>query len=145
MHKTGEMLKMLKFKGPTHKKVGPKPVKRQKKYTPPPWRPSLFFFFRGLRLYGVYPSFRTYGVYPFPLFSQENGIHHSLFCSVTSGSGDRLRKEGVPRWWCILFFPLSRLKTAHMIQRRAGNAEGYKTPWFIVVPRKIGVLICQCL
>ena len=30
----------------------------------------------------------------FPLFSQENGIHHSFFCSVTSGSGDRPRKEG---------------------------------------------------
>ena len=22
------------------------------------------------------PFFQTYGVYPFPLFSQENGIHH---------------------------------------------------------------------
>ena len=53
-----------------------------------------FFLFRGLRLYGVYPSFRTYGVYLFPLFSQENGMHHSFFCSVTSGSGDRPRKEG---------------------------------------------------
>ena len=53
-----------------------------------------FFLFLGLRLYGVYPSFRTYGVYPFPLFSQENGIHHSFFCTVTSGSGDRPRKEG---------------------------------------------------
>ena len=55
-----------------------------------------FFLFPGLRLYGVYPSFRTYGVYPFPLFSQENGIHHSFFCSVTLGSGDRRRKEGSP-------------------------------------------------
>ena len=52
--------------------------------------------------YGVYPSLRTYGVYPFPLFSQENGIHHSFCCSVTWGPGDRPRKEGVPQWWCIL-------------------------------------------
>ena len=53
-----------------------------------------FFLFSGLRLCGVYPSFRTCGVYPFPLFFQENGIHHSFLCSVTSGSGDRPRKEG---------------------------------------------------
>ena len=32
--------------------------------------------------------------HPFPLFSQENGIHHGFLCSVTSGSGDRPRKEG---------------------------------------------------
>ena len=38
--------------------------------------------------------FRSYGVYPFTLFSQESGRHHSFFCSVTSGSGDRPRKEG---------------------------------------------------
>ena len=36
----------------------------------------------------------TGGVDPFPLFSQQNGIHRSFFCSATSGSGDRLRKEG---------------------------------------------------
>ena len=71
----------------------PNPCQGTKKYTPPPWRPS-FFLFPGLRLYGVYSSFRTYGVYPFPLFSQENGIHHSFFCSVSVGSGDRPRKEG---------------------------------------------------
>ena len=53
-------------------------VQGRKKYTPPPWQPP-FFLFRGLRLYGVYPFFRTYGVYPFPLFSQENGIHHNFF------------------------------------------------------------------
>ena len=65
-----------------------------------------FFLFQGLRLYGVYPSFRTYGVYPFPLFSQENGIHHSFFCSVVLGVGRQTEKGGVPRWWCILVFPL---------------------------------------
>ena len=75
----------------------------RKKYTPPPWKPS-FFLFRGLRLYGVYPSFRTYCVYPFPLFSQENGIHHSFFCSVTSGSGDR-PKEGCHGGGVYSFFP----------------------------------------
>ena len=64
-----------------------------------------FFLYRGLRLYGVYPSFRTYGVYPFPLFSQENGIHHSFFCSVTSGSGDRPRKEGCHGGGVYSFFP----------------------------------------
>ena len=76
----------------------------RKKYTPPPWRPP-FFLFPGLRLYGVYPSFRTYGVYPFPLFSQENGVHHSFFCSVTSGSGDRPRKEGSRGGGVYSFFP----------------------------------------
>ena len=38
----------------------------------------LFSFLRVCGLSGVYPSFQTYGVYPFPLFSQENGIHYSL-------------------------------------------------------------------
>ena len=79
-------------------------ISGRKKYTPPPWKPS-FFPFQGLRLYGVYPSFRTYGVYPFPLFSQENGIHHSGFCSVTSGSGDRPRKEGCHSGGVYSFFP----------------------------------------
>ena len=64
-----------------------------------------FFLFPGLRRYGVYPSFRTYGVYPCPLFSQENGIHHSFFCSVTSGSGDRRRKEGSHGGGVYSFFP----------------------------------------
>ena len=77
----------------------------RKQYTPPPWRPPCLFFFRGLRLYGVYPSFRTYGVYPFPLFSQENSIRHSFFCSVTSGSGDRPRKEGSRGGGVCSFFP----------------------------------------
>ena len=77
----------------------------RKKYTPPPWRHSFFFLFLGLRLYGVYPSFWTYGVYPFPLFSQENGIHHSFFCSVTLGSGDRPRKEGSRGGGVYSFFP----------------------------------------
>ena len=79
----------------------------KKKYTPPPRKPS-FFLFPGLRLSGVYPSFRTYGVYPFPLFSQENGIHHSVFCSARGRATDRER--GVPRWWCILFFPLAKMR-----------------------------------
>ena len=47
----------------------------------------------------------TYGVYPFPLFSQENGIHHSFFCSVTSGSGDRSRKEGCHGGGAYCFSP----------------------------------------
>ena len=64
-------------------------------------------FSPGLRLYGVYLSFRTYGVYPFPLFCQENGIHHSFFCSVTSGSGDRPRKEGSHGGGVYSFSPVS--------------------------------------
>ena len=68
-----------------------------------------FFLFLGLRLYGVYPSFRTYGVYPFPFFSQENGKHHSFFCSVTSGSGDRPRKEGSRGGGVYSFFPCHRV------------------------------------
>ena len=66
-------------------------------------------------LYGVYP-FRTYGVYPFPLFAQGNGIHHSclpkeigihhsLFCSVASGSGNRPREEGCHGGGVYSFFP----------------------------------------
>ena len=44
-------------------------------------------------------------MYPFPLFSQENGMHHSFFCSVTSGSGDRPRKEGSRGGGVYSFFP----------------------------------------
>ena len=53
-----------------------------------------FFLFPGLRLYGVYPSFRTYGVYPFPLFSQENGIHHSFFALWPRGRVTDREKRG---------------------------------------------------
>ena len=42
----------------------------------------------------------------FPCFCQENGIHHSFFCSVTSGSGDRPRKEGCHGGGVYSFFPL---------------------------------------
>ena len=54
-----------------------------------------FFLFMGLRLYGVDPSFRTYGVYPFPLFSQENGIHHSFFllCDGPRGRATDLGRD----------------------------------------------------
>ena len=65
-----------------------------------------FFLFLGLRLYGVYPSFRTYGVYPFPLFSQENGTPHCFFLLCDLGVGQQTEKRGVPRWWCMLFFHL---------------------------------------
>ena len=47
-------------------------------------------------------------VYTLPLFSQENGIHHSFFCSVTSGSGDRPRKEGSHGGGVYSFFPGKR-------------------------------------
>ena len=58
-------------------------------------------------MYTVYPSFRTYGAYPFPFFSQENGIHHSFSRSVTSGSGDRPRKEVCHGGGVYSFFPAS--------------------------------------
>ena len=90
----------------------------------------LFFFFR-LRPRGVYPSFRTYGVYPFPLFSQENGIHHSCFCSVTSGSGDRPRKEGC-HGGVYSFFPclFSEMVPEKASQSRSWNSQQY---WGVVL------------
>ena len=75
-------------------------LSRDEKYTPPPWKPP-FPLFRALR-----PLIWCVSFYPdlwcilFSLVSQGHGIHHSLFCSVTLGSGDR-----PPRRWCILFFP----------------------------------------
>ena len=42
---------------------------------------------------------------PFPLFSQENGIHCSFVCSVTSASGDRPRKEASHGGGVYSFFP----------------------------------------
>ena len=64
-----------------------------------------FFLFRvwGSMVYTLLSG--PIGVYPFPLFSQENGMHHSFFCSVTFGVGRQTEKRGVPRW-CLLFFPL---------------------------------------
>ena len=53
-----------------------------------------FCLFPGLGLYGVYPSFRAYGVYPFPLFSQEIGIHHSFFLLCDLGVGRQTEKQG---------------------------------------------------
>ena len=74
------------------------------------------------------PSFRTYGVYPFPLFFQENGIHHSFFCSVTSGSGDTPRKGGATvRWWWTLFFPWHKLQIASDLKSRSQNLGAKKS------------------
>ena len=67
--------------------------KGRKKYTPPPWKPS-FFLSQGLRPAWYIPFFPDLGLYPLPFFSQEDGIHHSFFCSVPSASGDRPRMEG---------------------------------------------------
>ena len=78
-----------------------------------------FSLLLGLRLYGVYPSFRTYGVHPFPLFSQENGIHHSFFCSVTSGSGDRPRKEGSRSGGVYSFFPCWKILSPLLLSQIA--------------------------
>ena len=44
---------------------------------------------------------------PSPLFSQGNGIHHSFFCSVTSGSIRQTERGRVPLWWVYAFFPLA--------------------------------------
>ena len=48
----------------------------------------------------------------FPCFSQGNGIHHSFFCSVTSGSGDRPRKEGCHGGGVCSVFPGKAAKIA---------------------------------
>ena len=42
-------------------------------------------------MHTLFPCFPKEMVYP---FSQGNGIHHSIFCFVVSGSGDRPREEG---------------------------------------------------
>ena len=65
----------------------------RKKYTPPPWRPSVFSFSGSEALWCI-PFFPDLWCTPFSLVSQENGMHHSFFCPVTPGSGDRPRKEG---------------------------------------------------
>ena len=65
----------------------------KKKYTPLLWKPS-FFSFSGSEASMVHTLLSSpYGVYPSPLFCKENGMRHSSFCSVTSGSGNRPRKE----------------------------------------------------
>ena len=58
----------------------------------------------------------------FPLFSQENGIHHRFFCSVTSGSGDRPRKEGSRGGGVYSFFSRlsENLLSVHPILVRKG-------------------------
>ena len=63
----------------------------RKKYSPRLWSPS-FFLFPGLRLYGVYPSFRTYGVI-FPGFPRKMVFTIAFFWLCDLG-GDRPRKEG---------------------------------------------------
>ena len=55
----------------------------------------LLSFFWVQVLYCVHHSFQTYGVYPFPLISEEHGIHHSHFRSVTSGSDDSGEKASL--------------------------------------------------
>ena len=77
-------------------------------------------------------AFRTYGVYPFPLFSKENGIHHSCFCSVTSGSGDRPRKEGCHGCGVYSFFPVKNCRFLDVRRFRGFRlciGQGNPNPW----------------
>ena len=68
-----------------------------------------FFLFQGLRYscyyyYYHYDDFFIIECTLFPCFLRKMVYTIVFFCSVTSGSGDRPRKKGVPRSWCILFF-----------------------------------------
>ena len=66
---------------------------KKKVYTTTVERPS-FFSFSGSEALWCIPFFPDLWCIPFSLISQKNGTLHSFFCSVTSGSGDRPRKEG---------------------------------------------------
>ena len=63
----------------------------RKKYRPPPWKPSFFSF-------SVCEASMVYTLLSGPMLCTvflcfpRNGIHHSFFGSVTSGSGNRPRK-----------------------------------------------------
>ena len=86
----------------------------------PPWRPS-FSSFSGSEALWCIPFFPDLWCIPFSLFSQENGIHHSTFCSVTLFVvGRQTEKRGVPWWWCILFFfPVkARALEGHFLERK---------------------------
>ena len=87
-----------------------------------PLRVHPFFLFLGLRLYGVYPSFRTYGVYPFSLVFAGKWYTPQLFLLCDLGVGRQTEKRGVPRWWCILFFPWSREQEPNL------NVKVFETP-----------------
>ena len=103
---------------------------RRKKYTPPPWRPSLFSF-AGSEVLWCIPFFPDLWCIPFPLFSQENGIHHSFFFSVTSGSGNRPRKEGSHGGGVYSFFPWisppppqAKPNPEHQLRRNSQSPKG---------------------
>ena len=103
---------------------------------------TLLFFFlwvRGSMVYTLF--FWTYGVYPFPLFSRKRvyTIACFFFCSVTWGSGDR-PEGGVPRWWCILFFPLYLLLQVN-IRKFSSPGRNQSQLWIPGKPRKIGVWV----
>ena len=98
----------------------------RKKYTPPPWKPSSFFFlpFSGSEALWCIPFLPDLWCIPFPLFSQENGIHHGFFCSVTSGSGDRPRKEGCHGGGqYALFFPVTAPNSKLLAKFRRFNGD----------------------
>ena len=88
---------------------------------------TLLFSFSGSEALWRIPSFRTYGVYPFPLFSQENGIHHSFFLLCDLRITRQTEKGGVPRWWSILFFPLKcvRYPPLRYYLKRVRDMGGY--------------------
>ena len=60
--------------------------------------------FQGLRPLCCIPSFPDLCCILFSLVFPGNSIHHSFFCSVTSGSGDRPRNEGCPGGGVHSFF-----------------------------------------
>ena len=76
-----------------------------KKYTPPPRKPS-FFPFSGSEASMVYTLLSGPMVYTlFPCFPRKM-VYNIAFLLCDLGVGRQTEKRGVPRWWCIVFFPL---------------------------------------
>ena len=70
----------------------------------------------------VYTSFRTYGACPFHLLSQKNGIHHSFFCSVSSGGRATDREK---RGAMVMVYTLFLGVLSHHLKREM------KSPHFV--------------
>ena len=73
--------------------------------------------FSGSEAFMVYILLSGRMVYTlFPCFPGKMVSIIVFLFSVTSESGDRTEKGGVPRWWCILFFSLKSARQARTIE-----------------------------
>ena len=78
-------------------------------------------------MYTLFPFFPKEMVYTIAVLSRKCK-HHSFFLLCDLGVGRQTKREGVPRWWCILFFLERGGKGYQKLVRSLSRLYGHFAP-----------------